>query len=217
MKVLLTLSPQSLTVAGGAIGLSALGATFKGVGDILTGGSDVLQNVIGGFQTAVRSFTTFLFIDLQAMMLRTKIERRLIQHEIPGREGDILQDLGGKSTAIHISGRWIFENEPQDAITQLLKTFSVIANLMGNRVGWNWLRVEMIKALARINVPLILASDLFTGPVLLKEVSFALAGGMPNVYEYSMTMVEWNPALSLIGTLAVGGSQLLTQGLTRGF
>ncbi len=219
MKVMLTLSPQSMKVAGAAIGLSTL----------LGGGVDLLRrsynSITGGSATglvdnvvsSIRNIVTFLFIDMQAMVVRSKIQRRLILHEIPGREGDVPQDLGGKSTVLTVAGRWIYENEPQDAITQLLKQFGVIAGLFGSRVGWNWLRLEMMKALARINVPLVLACDLFTGPVLIREINFAQAGGLPNVYEYSMTLIEWNPALSLVGTLVIGGGQLATGSLNRGF
>lgn len=201
----MTLTPQQVNF----LNLAPLGvAALTNVPGLLSG--DIQP------QSLIKNM--FIFVDLQANVVSAGLERHLVKHGVPGREGEVLQDMGGKSTKITIDGKWIYENTPDDGLSKLLAGFNW---LFGSNAGWNWVRVEMMKTLARINLPLFLACDLFIGPVLIEKVNFKYLGGQPNVYDYSFNLVEWNPALSLIGTGIVGSFQTLTGrvggGLSRGF
>ena len=201
----MTLTPQQMNL----LNLAPLGVAA------LTTAAGVLSGNLSP-TSAIKNL--FIFADLQANVVSTGLERFLVKHAVPGREGEVLQDMGGKSARITVSGKWIYENSPSDALSSLLGGFT---NIFGSNVGWNWIRVEMMKSLARINLPLFLACDLFIGPVLIEKMDFKYTGGLPNVYDYVFKFVEWNPALSLVGTAIVGGFQSLTGviggGLQRGF
>ncbi len=189
MKVLMSLMPTHMkTLLGGALGTAAF--------------------LFAGFN--------LIFMDLQANMLNTSLERHIVRHSIPGREGYVLQDMGGKSTEISISGKWIYENEPDDKLNEIFNKFlNFFSGLLGGSsgFGWNWIRIETMKMLARSNVPLMLASDLFIGPVLIERVSFSYAGGQPNVYDYQMKLIEWNPKLSIVSSLAMIPLGMVASGL----
>jgi hypothetical protein len=69
---------------------------------------------------------------------------------------------------------------------------------------------------------MMLASDLYVGPVIIERVGFKEIGGEPNVFPYDITFCEWNPALSVGGTIAtllVDASIFLSGhvGSSRGF
>lgn len=183
-------------------------------------GASLLNNIGSNFSLQKAAENVFVFMDLQANVQGISVERNLAGHVIPGREGEVWQDMGGKSMPISISGKWIYENKPNDAIQKIIEAAKIIK---GFNVGWNWVRVEMMKALARFNAPMILASNLFVGPVLLHKFDASEIGGQPNVYSYSLQLKEFNPTLSLLGSTALTGIQLLsgvtglTSGVVRGF
>lgn len=164
----------------------------------------------------------FVFMDMQASVISSGFGRKIVKHSIPGREGQVLQDMGGDSTTIRISGKWIYENEPDDVLQALFRKIPFVSQSMGTTIGWNWLRLETMKTLARLAVPMMLASDLYVGPVIIEQVNFKEIGGEPNVFPYDITLCEWNPALSIAGTIAtllVDASVFASGhgGTTRGF
>lgn len=213
MRVLITLMPTHLSK------FSLIPVALIGIGSGLgTMATSILDGQVPSFQNFLNNM--FVFADLQANVVGTGIERHIAKHAIPGREGFVLQDMGGKSTEITVTGKWIYENSARDGLTDL---FSKISGILGSNIGWNWLRIELFKTLARINLPLMFACDLFIGPVLIEKVEFKYVGGQPNVYDYKLKLIEWNPALSIAGTLAITAIQGLgkligmnEQGIIRG-
>ncbi len=207
MKVLLTIFPAHLR----ALPALLIAAVAKGiVGDTL--------NILKG-QSAINAQNAYIFMDLQANNQSTELSRNIAEIKIPGREGEVLQDMGGNSLEIPITGKWIFENKPNDMIEDLMSAVNLIP---GINVGWNWARIHFMYMLARFNAPMILASNLFVGPVILKKFGAQESGGMPNVYNYSMLLKEFNPAMSLLGGAAFSGFEILsgatgaTDGMIRG-
>ena len=137
-----------------------------------------------------------VFVDTQASLVNLKMHRYLVEHQIPGREGGKLQDLGSACSVITLQGKWIYENRPREDILNAIPALSLIA---GNKVGWNWIRLQMFQLLYRFKEPLILASDLITTMVLIEDYDFTYEGGKPNVYGYTMVLKEVDPRLTLIG------------------
>ena len=144
-----------------------------------------------------------MWLDMQANVQDVKMKRSLVELDVPGREGGILQDMGAKCTVIKISGKWIYENKPDNEITDLIP----IVGLTG--LPWNWLRLQTMNALYRTKTPVLLASNLLIGLVMIDEMNFREAGGSPNVYEYDMTLKELNPLTSLVGN-ALGAAAVWT-------
>lgn len=191
MKMLLTIFPAHLR----AIPALLVAAVATGVGDVLSGNA------------SLNAQNAFIFMDLQANNQSVELERNIAKIKIPGREGEVLQDMGGNSMEIPITGKWIFENKPNDMLETLIGAVNLIP---GINIGWNWARVQLMYMLARFNAPMILASNLFIGPVILEKFRAQESGGMPNVYNYSLQLKEYNPAMSLIGGAAFSGFEVLT-------
>lgn len=194
MKVLLTIFPAHLRALPALMVAAIAGA----VGDTLS--------VIKG-QSALNAQNAYIFMDLQANNQSTDLSRNIAEIKIPGREGEVIQDMGGNGMEIPITGKWIFENKPNDMIEALMGAVNLIP---GVNVGWNWARIHFMYMLARFNAPMILASNLFVGPVILKKFSAQESGGVPNVYNYSMLLKEFNPAMSLIGGVAFSGFEVIS-------
>lgn len=189
MKALLTLAPTNLR-SGFMLGL--LAASGLSSGDIPS---------------------LLVFLDLQAADVKGQMKRRIVKHEAVGREGDIIQDLGRRSTPITVSGKWIYENPAQDSMNRLIS--SLLAKW--TNFGWNWFRLETIKALAATGIPLMFASDEFIGPVLIEQFDYGRwTPGFPNVINWKLEFIELNPALSLIGSLLFGGFNYISNQLTSG-
>lgn len=211
MKVLLTIFPHHINA------IPKLKWLMYGVaGGVVTG--NIITSMQGegierlGSAISTGLDTGFIFADLQAEQQSGSIERWLAEHKIPGREGEVFQDMGGGGQPITISGKWIYENKPNDA---LQKSLDIANSIIGTKIGWNWVRLEIMKMLARHSMPMMLASNLFVGPVILKKFDFSEVGGQPNVYNYSLQLKEFNPALSLISSLGIGSIQVMTSVASR--
>lgn len=200
MKVLISLFPTHMQALGAqlslgtAIAFSSLSTTSVSVADLL------------------------LFMDMQAEMTGYTLERFIAEHPVPGREGQVLQTMGGKVADIIIQGKWIYENIPDDTMTVLVDK---ISHSLG--IGWNWMRAEIFKILSRLDLPVMLACDFFVGPCIIKTFSLSEGGGLPNIFNYRLLLKEWNPALTLpmsvIGNIGLGATTVLLGGgqLNRGF
>ncbi len=199
MKVLISLFPTHMEALKGQLGLGLGAAALN----------------FGQFQGSVSLPDLLLFMDMQAEMTGYTLERFIAEHPIPGREGQILQTMGGKVADIAIQGKWIFENVPDDSMTQLM---SKISDNIG--IGWNWIRAETFKMISRLDLPVMLACDFFIGPCIIKTFTLSEGGGLPNVFNYRILLKEWNPALtmpvSVIGNIGLGAATVATTVLLGG-
>ena len=149
---------------------------------------------IGGALASMISGTGFsIFLDMQANVVELQERRYLVEHQIPGREGGILQDVGSACARLTISGKWIYENRPDNDLLDIIPFLSTMD------VSWNWLRVQAMRLIARMRTPLIIASDVMTSSVMIEAMKFRQVGGQPNVFNYTISMREWNPALTVLG------------------
>lgn len=156
-------------------------------------GAGIAGAVIAGVRTPFN-----VFVDMQAELISLKMHRHLVEHQIPGREGGILQDLGSASSVITLRGKWIYENRP---VGDILDTIPALAIFENKSIGWNWLRLQMMMLIYRLREPMILASDLISTVVLIEDFDPTYEGGRPNVYNYTMTLREVDPRLTLAGML----------------
>ncbi len=142
-----------------------------------------------------------IFIDLQAEVIELDMKRYLVEHQVPGREGGILQDLGSASSKILVKGKWIYENKPDKDILDIM---SVLPN-----VGWNWIRVQSMQLIYRMKQPIVFVSDLIATTAMIEALRFRKVGGHPNVFEYSMVLKEFNPMLTVAGIIGSGVGTIL--------
>ena len=147
-----------------------------------------------------------IFVDMQANLIDLKMHRYIVEHQIPGREGGKLQDLGSACTVITLQGKWIYENRPQGDI---LEAIPALAMFEGDKIGWNWMRLQMMMLVYRLREPMILASDLISSVVLIEDFNPTYEGGKPNVYNYTMVLREMDPRLTLAGTLVTAGAKTI--------
>lgn len=138
-----------------------------------------------------------IFIDLQAEVIELDMKRYLVEHQVPGREGGILQDLGSASAKILVKGKWIYENKPDKDILDM------VGGVLPN-VGWNWIRVQSMQLIYRMKQPIVFVSDLIITFAMIEALRFRRVGGQPNVFEYSMVLKEFNPMLTVTG-MVLGG------------
>lgn len=134
-----------------------------------------------------------IFLDMQANVVELEDRRYLVEHQIPGREGGILQDVGSACARLTLSGKWIYENRPDNDLLDIVPVLRTM------NISWNWLRVQTMRLIARMRAPLIIASDIMTSSVMIESLKFRQVGGQPNVFNYIITLREWNPALSVLG------------------
>ncbi len=141
--------------------------------------------------------TYSVFLDLQANVVELEERRYLVEHQVPGREGGILQDVGSACARVTIAGKWIYENKPRRDLLDLIPV------LKSMNISWNWLRVQTMRLIHRMRTPVLIASDIITSSVMIESLKFRHVGGVPNVYDYTMILREWNPALTVLGLTGV--------------
>jgi hypothetical protein len=112
--------------------------------------------------------------------VKVAFERRIVQHEVPGREGDIIQDLGSKSKVITFSGVFMTTrgSPGYDADAQtmdLLKKFED-------------------KDVMDLTFPIPFSSiGIGSTKVVIKNVSISDEAGRNDYKDYEITCVEWRP------------------------
>lgn len=156
-----------------------------------------LAGISAGIAAWAGKGTYSLFLDMQSNVVELQERRYLIEHQIPGREGGILQDLGSACARVTLSGKWIYENKPDKDIIDILPV------LTGMNVSWNWLRMQMMRYISRLRAPLFIASDVITSAVMIEDIKFRHVGGRPNVFDYTIKLREWNPALTVLGIAGI--------------
>ena len=179
---------------------------------ILLGLPNVAAQAVSGFFSLLTNQPTkggSLFIDMQAQQFSVDKHRYIVEHQIPGREGGKLQDLGSACAVIGIQGKWIYENRPDADILDVLPLLRLF-QFQGS-VGWNWIRVQMMNAIYHMKEPLYIASDLITTPVLIEDLHFDQEGGLPNVYNYRMVLREMSPLLTVGGAIGLPVIQQVLQ------
>jgi len=166
---------------------------------------------VGAGITAVTNLVTgqsfdpmSIFIDMQAEVVELNMDRYLVEHPIPSREGGVLQDLGSKCSVLSLRGKWIYENRPDKDIIDIIPALKILENI---GVGWNWLRLQTMQIVYRTKEPLFIGCDLINTAVMIDKMKFKHVGGTPNVYEYQMTLREFNPLLGLVGLAYLPMSQ----------
>jgi len=211
MKALMTLSPTTLLPLVNKLGGQNTSLLKKAT---LAGAVGATLFGVLGRVTDQPQLEQLFFVDLQANVVSKDVESRWAEHNVANREGSIFQFMGTKPAVINITGKWIYENKPSNEIFKLLFPLSFFSN----HIGWNWFQATMFDTLQRLALPLFFTYDLFSGPVIITHQKFIEnANEGPNVYNYNMTLKEWNPAMSLIGSAGIMLEQSIAGNLNRGF
>lgn len=190
-------------VASGALGATAgkivkygttaglmLGAVAPYIGKDVTEGGE--QSLVGDFLSSLVSF-----MDLNASELEVIDKKRISLHDIPGRGGDWLQDMGRKSTVYKLKGKFF----AMDSLIPGVQTSAlsvVFQALYGDAAVGN---SHLLRQIEYFGMPVPFISNMEIAEVMILDSTFKKWGGKPNYIDYSMTLVEYRK-LPTIGKLA---------------
>jgi len=141
-----------------------------------------------------------VFADMNAQMVDISEKRRMAIVDIPGRESDFLQDLGGHSAVIKISGKFFDEDPSYNQNASVIQQFlqSTIRN--GATGSTQILRLLMRTATP---VPFMCEHDIAMG--VITDFKTSMVAGEPRMVNYDMTLVEYTriPYIVKMGMLGI--------------
>lgn len=141
------------------------------------------------------------FMDLNAQVIKIKEKRRIAVIDVPGREGDYIQNLGGKSATYTVSGKF-YRSDPKAGTSQ--SPFSgVFKTMFGNiAVG----QAQLMTLLVRTGVPVPFMCEYGMAEVIIKEFDIEVPEGQPEYINYTIDMIEYRrlpTLLKMVGLAAL--------------
>ncbi len=153
--------------------------------------SDAVKNPEGGGSdnTTIGNALTSLvsFIDLKASGIKLLERKRMSVADIPGRQGDWIQDMGRKSTVYKIKGRFLDLDGLQPGI-QNSPLSTIFQSLYGNAAIGNQYLLRTIQDLG-VPIPFICRLDICE--VIIVAADYDDKGGQPNYIPYDLTLLEY--------------------------
>lgn len=192
-----------LATAGVAFGVAAtvVPAIVPHFNDMVSNDANRDANDLGvAVKAAIRSLITF--VDMTAKVLDVTEERRLAVIDVPGREGDYIQNLGGKSARYRISGTF-FRTDPKEGTPQ--SPFSTIFKAMFDNVAVG--QVNLLTMLARTGVPVPFICEYGMAEVIISKFLWSVVAGNPETVNYTIDMIEYRrlpSLLKMVGLAALG-------------
>jgi hypothetical protein len=146
----------------------------------------------------LRSLVTFM--DLNAEVMTMDEKRRIAVIDIPGREGDYIQTMGGKSRVYYLKGHF-FDLDSFVPGLQASPLSYIFQQLTGDAAVGN---VQLLTQLERLDIPVPFLSRMEISEVLIWRTKFTDKGGRPNRIAYELFLIEYRrlPILGKLGTLA---------------
>lgn len=142
------------------------------------------------------------FMDMNAEVVRMNEEKRLARIDVPGRQGDYIQDLGGKSVEYHLEGNFYGvdpnEGQQQSPFSPIFKaTFDNVA------VG----QIKLLQMLQRSGVPTPFICEYGIAEVIIRRLEVEQIGGKPAYIRYSLDLLEYRrlPLIAKMGAMAALG------------
>jgi len=135
--------------------------------------------------------------------------KRLARHEIPGRNGDIIDDMGSPARQVRMAGKIssdilaanVFESPVAVGATisanLALRGMTSLNPFVSNLVAFNPVNVvnfeRFLNNVWKFGIVLPIISDLITSLVIIQDLNWIQDGGKPGIFRFSCTLVEKLP------------------------
>lgn len=140
------------------------------------------------------------FFDLNANVLDIDEARRLAIVDVPGREGDFIQNLGSKSVKYRLTGRF-FAVDPKDTnstpFSPIFKTTFDNNTAVGN--------TQLLRLLERTGVPAPFMCEYDIAEVIISRVQLKQDGGKPGWINYTIDLIEYRRLPQIVKMLGLAG------------
>jgi len=185
-------------VVGGVAAVSALSAIVPAVSDMFNKDANKDADDLGTRVNPLEALITFF--DLNANVVDIDEERRLATIDVPGREGDFIQNLGSKSVKYRITGRF-FAVDPKDTpSTPFSPIFKVTFD---NNVAVG--NTQLLRLLERSGVPAPFMCEYDIAEVIVKRVQLKQDGGKPGWINYTIDLIEYRRLPQILKMLGLAG------------
>jgi len=189
-------TPARSVVAGVVAGTALISAVAPFIVEASVD-EDVAQQP-GFIGSMIDSLVTFM--DLNAEYVELNERKRLAVVDLPGRDGDWIQDMGTKSVVYRLKGRFFAIDAFQIGL-QTSPLSILFQGLMGDAAIGN---IQLLRAIQRSGVPIPFLNRMEISEVLIHTFKPSQVGGKPNWIYYDMTLIEYRrlPTLLKMGALA---------------
>lgn len=141
------------------------------------------------------------FMDLNAQVIKINEKRRIAVIDVPGREGDYIQNLGGKSAIYIVSGKF-YRSDPKSGTSQ--SPFSGVFKTMFGNVAVG--QAQLMTLLVRTGVPVPFMCEYGMAEVIIREFDIEVPEGQPEYINYTIDMIEYRrlpTLLKMVGLAAL--------------
>jgi len=188
----------SSAVVGVAAVTTVLSSVVPSVSNMVNKVSNQAANELGITVNPLEALITFF--DLNANVLEIDEQRRLAIVDVPGREGDFIQNLGSKSVTYRLSGRF-FAVDPK--ATSSTPFSSIFRATFDNNVAVG--NTQLLRLLERTGVPVPFICEYDIAEVIITRVKLSLVGGNPEWVNYTIDMIEYRRLPQLLKMLGLAG------------
>jgi len=191
------------TVAATAIGVGAKVATgiAPHINSMFSNDANRDASDLGAItKEIIKELVTFM--DLNAQVIKIGEKRRIAVIDVPGREGDYIQNLGGKSATYTVSGKF-YRSDPKDGTSQ--SPFSGVFRTMFDNVAVG--QAQLMTLLVRTGVPVPFMCEYGMAEVIIRNFDTEVPQGQPEYINYTIDMIEYRrlpTLLKMIGLAALG-------------
>ncbi len=190
---------KGTTIAVGAIATAATFATavIPSLSNTMNKDANQSADDLGTRVNPLEAIITFF--DMNANVLDIDEKRRLAIVDVPGREGDFIQNLGSKSVTYRLTGKF-FVDDPK--ATRSSPFSSIFKASFGNVAVGN---VQLLKALERSGVPVPFLCEYEISEVIIQRAQFKLVGGRTEEINYIIDLIEYRRLPQLLKLLGMAG------------
>lgn len=191
------LAGGAITAGAGAVAaMSVATAVLPSLGTML--GKDANQTAAEIGSTSINPIEALLtFMDLQANILRISERARIARIDVPGREGDFIQNLGGKSVDYRVEGKFFaidIAGRSQSPFSEIFR-----ASLGNTAVG----NTQLLRLLERSRIPVPFMTEYDIAEVIIEKIELESVWGRPTWVNYKIDLIEYRRLPTLIKVLGL--------------
>lgn len=182
-------------ITGAVAAATVLTSVIPSITNTLNKESNQSADELGTSVNPLEALITFF--DLNANVVDLDEARRIAVVDVPGREGDFIQNLGSKSTKYRISGMF-FETDPKE--TKSSPFSPIFKATFGNVAVGN---SQLLRLLERTGVPAPFMYEYDIAEVIIARVQLKEEGGRPVRVKYIIDLIEYRRLPQLVKMLGL--------------